>query len=43
MNGAVDSYGTPLEAVIAALGLPPRPTANPYLARALVHGVHSGG
>ncbi|MFC7263528.1 phosphotransferase [Streptomyces lutosisoli] len=43
VNRAVDSYGTTLEAAIAALGLPPRPTANPYLARALLHGVHSGG
>ncbi|MER6674460.1 aminoglycoside phosphotransferase family protein [Streptomyces sp. NPDC000983] len=32
---AVDSYAMTLAAAIGALGLPARPTANPYLARAL--------
>ncbi|MER5183609.1 aminoglycoside phosphotransferase family protein [Streptomyces sp. NPDC002896] len=35
---AVDSYGMTLAAATAALGLPVKSTANPYLARALPHG-----
>lgn len=37
---AVGSYAMTLETAKASLGLRPRPTANPYLARALPHGEH---
>ena len=37
---AVDTYAMTLAGATAALGLPGRATANPYLARALPHGHH---
>jgi aminoglycoside phosphotransferase (APT) family kinase protein len=39
---AVDTYAMTLAGAAAALGLPGRSTANPYLARALPHGHHGG-
>ncbi|GGN60541.1 hypothetical protein GCM10011579_025860 [Streptomyces albiflavescens] len=40
VSRAVDSYKATLEAATTSLGLPDRPTANPYLARALPRGDH---
>lgn len=37
---AINSYAMTLADAIAALGLPGKPMANPYLARALPHGHH---
>ncbi|MFE9170640.1 phosphotransferase [Streptomyces kebangsaanensis] len=39
---AVDSYAMTLAAATGSLGLTARPTANPYLVRALAHGCHGG-
>lgn len=39
---AVDTYAMTLAEATAALGLPGRPTVNPYLARALPHGGGAG-
>jgi hypothetical protein len=39
---AVDTYAMTLAEATAALGLPGKMTANPYLARALPHGDHGG-